>query len=181
VLLAGINFTCIIRDLCPQYFAALYGDLHAENRDSSVPSTPRRSRAQQGGRLIGHPKQWRRIATRHKKRAATYLAMLTLASIVLWLESADTSQASCYPPSSRISPGVRGWILKSWRGESDHPDNPTSPPEARAMSRAGGCAASWGRARRSNRSEPSCERRTRREENERADLCGRGAAPRARP
>jgi transposase len=36
-------------------------------------------------RLIGHLKQWRRIATRYEKRAETYLAMLTLASIVLWL------------------------------------------------------------------------------------------------
>lgn len=36
-------------------------------------------------RLIGRFKQWRRIATRYEKRAATYLAMLTLASIVLWL------------------------------------------------------------------------------------------------
>jgi transposase len=36
-------------------------------------------------RLIGCLKQWRRIATRYEKRAASYLAMLTLASIVLWL------------------------------------------------------------------------------------------------
>jgi len=32
-------------------------------------------------------KQWRRIATRYDKRAETYLAFLTLASIVLWLGS----------------------------------------------------------------------------------------------
>jgi transposase len=36
-------------------------------------------------RLIGRLKQWRRIATRYEKRAANYLAMLTLAAIVLWL------------------------------------------------------------------------------------------------
>ncbi len=36
-------------------------------------------------RLIGRLKQWRRIATRYEKRAATYIAMLKLASIVLWL------------------------------------------------------------------------------------------------
>ena len=32
-------------------------------------------------------KQWRRIATRYDKRAETYLAFLTLASIILWLGS----------------------------------------------------------------------------------------------
>jgi len=36
-------------------------------------------------RLIGRLKQWRRVATRYEKRASNYLAMLTLASIVLWL------------------------------------------------------------------------------------------------
>jgi transposase len=36
-------------------------------------------------RLINCLKQWRRIATRYEKRAANYLAMLTLAAIVLWL------------------------------------------------------------------------------------------------
>ena len=36
-------------------------------------------------RLIGRLKQWRRIATRYKKRAANYLAMLTLVSVILWL------------------------------------------------------------------------------------------------
>ncbi|MBW3624184.1 MAG: transposase, partial [Armatimonadetes bacterium] len=32
-------------------------------------------------------KQWRRIATRYDKRAETYLALLSLASIILWLSS----------------------------------------------------------------------------------------------
>lgn len=36
-------------------------------------------------RLVGRLKQWRRIATRYEKRAASYLAMLTLAAIILWL------------------------------------------------------------------------------------------------
>jgi transposase len=36
-------------------------------------------------RLINRLKQWRRIATRYEKRAANYLAMLTLAAILLWL------------------------------------------------------------------------------------------------
>lgn len=36
-------------------------------------------------RLVGRLKQWRRIATRYDKRAMNYLAMLTLAAIVLWL------------------------------------------------------------------------------------------------
>ncbi len=36
-------------------------------------------------RLIGRLKQFRRIGTRHKKRAANYLAMITVAAILLWL------------------------------------------------------------------------------------------------
>ena len=36
-------------------------------------------------RLIGRIKQYRRIATRYEKRASSYLAMLTLAAILLWL------------------------------------------------------------------------------------------------
>lgn len=36
-------------------------------------------------RLIGRLKQFRRIATRYEKRAANYLAMTTVATILLWL------------------------------------------------------------------------------------------------
>lgn len=36
-------------------------------------------------RLINRLKQFRRVATRYEKRATNYLAMLTLAAIVLWL------------------------------------------------------------------------------------------------
>jgi transposase len=36
-------------------------------------------------RLINRRKQYRRIATRYEKRAANYLAMLTLAAILLWV------------------------------------------------------------------------------------------------
>jgi transposase len=36
-------------------------------------------------RLVNRLKQFRRIATRYEKRAANYLAMLTLAAITLWL------------------------------------------------------------------------------------------------
>ncbi len=36
-------------------------------------------------RLINRLKQWRRIATRYEKRAANYLAMVTVAAILLWL------------------------------------------------------------------------------------------------
>ena len=36
-------------------------------------------------RLINRLKQFRRVATRYEKRAANYLAMLTLAAITLWL------------------------------------------------------------------------------------------------
>ncbi|RMF68259.1 MAG: IS5/IS1182 family transposase, partial [Cyanobacteria bacterium J069] len=36
-------------------------------------------------RAINRLKQFRRIATRYEKRAENYLAMLTLASILLWL------------------------------------------------------------------------------------------------
>lgn len=35
--------------------------------------------------LINRLKQFRRIATRYEKRAANYAAMLTIASILLWL------------------------------------------------------------------------------------------------
>lgn len=36
-------------------------------------------------RLFSRLKQFRRVATRYEKRAANYLAMLTIAAIVLWL------------------------------------------------------------------------------------------------
>jgi transposase len=36
-------------------------------------------------RLVNRLKQFRRIATRYEKRAVNYLAMLTLAAIMLWL------------------------------------------------------------------------------------------------
>jgi transposase len=36
-------------------------------------------------RLIARLKQFRRVATRYEKRAANYLAMLTIAAIILWL------------------------------------------------------------------------------------------------
>jgi transposase len=36
-------------------------------------------------RLINRLKEFRRIATRYEKRAANYLAMLTVAAITLWL------------------------------------------------------------------------------------------------
>jgi transposase len=36
-------------------------------------------------RLINRLKQWRRIATRYEKRAVNYLAMLSIAAILLWL------------------------------------------------------------------------------------------------
>jgi transposase len=36
-------------------------------------------------RLINRLKQHRRIATRYEKRAAHYLAMLTVAALLLWL------------------------------------------------------------------------------------------------
>lgn len=42
-------------------------------------------------RLINRLKQYRRVATRYEKRAANYLAMVTLAAVRLWLrEFADT-------------------------------------------------------------------------------------------
>ncbi|WP_174451727.1 transposase [Azospirillum baldaniorum] len=36
-------------------------------------------------RRIGRLKQFRRTATRYKKRAANYLVMITVAAILLWL------------------------------------------------------------------------------------------------
>ncbi len=42
-------------------------------------------------RLINRLKQFRRVATRYEKRAANYLAMVTLAAVRLWLKGfADT-------------------------------------------------------------------------------------------
>ncbi len=37
-------------------------------------------------RCILRLKQWRRVATRYEKRAANYLAMVTLAAIMIWLK-----------------------------------------------------------------------------------------------
>jgi transposase len=34
---------------------------------------------------VGRLKQCRRVATRYEKRAANFLAMITLAAILLWL------------------------------------------------------------------------------------------------
>lgn len=36
-------------------------------------------------RLVNRLKQFRRVATRYEKRAVNYLAMVTIAAIVLWL------------------------------------------------------------------------------------------------
>jgi transposase len=36
-------------------------------------------------RLINRSKQFRHIATRYEKRAVNYLAMLTIAAIMVWL------------------------------------------------------------------------------------------------
>ena len=36
-------------------------------------------------RLVNRLKAYRRVATRYEKRAASYLAMLTLAALLLWL------------------------------------------------------------------------------------------------
>jgi len=41
-------------------------------------------------RLIGRLKQFRRVATRYEKRAVNYLAMLTIAAIMLWLSYLKT-------------------------------------------------------------------------------------------
>jgi transposase len=35
--------------------------------------------------MINRLKQFRRVATRHEKRGENYLAMLTIAAILLWL------------------------------------------------------------------------------------------------
>ena len=37
-------------------------------------------------RTINRLKGWRRVATRYEKRDVNYLAMVTIAAIVLWLE-----------------------------------------------------------------------------------------------
>jgi hypothetical protein len=43
--------------------------------------------------LVGCLKQWRRIAARHEKRAASYLAMLALATFVFDFNCAHTPRA----------------------------------------------------------------------------------------
>ena len=40
-------------------------------------------------RLFNRLKQFRRVATPYEKRAASYLAMVTLASILVWLRFAE--------------------------------------------------------------------------------------------
>lgn len=35
-------------------------------------------------------KQWRGVATRYEKKAATYRAMVVIAALMLWLDSSDT-------------------------------------------------------------------------------------------
>ena len=55
-----------------------------ERRDPAFDRTAYRER-NRVERLINKLKQFRRIATRYEKRAANYLAMITLASILLWL------------------------------------------------------------------------------------------------
>jgi transposase len=52
-------------------------------RTTMISDLPRERNAVE--RLINRLKQFRRIATRYEKRAANYLAMLTLAAILLWL------------------------------------------------------------------------------------------------
>jgi transposase len=42
-------------------------------------------RRNRGERLVNQLKQFRRIATRYEKRTSCYLAMLTIAAVVLWL------------------------------------------------------------------------------------------------
>ena len=44
-------------------------------------------------RLINRLKQFRRLATRYEKRAANYLAMLTIAAIMLWSRAETRSPA----------------------------------------------------------------------------------------
>jgi transposase len=51
-------------------------------RQFDRPAYRRRNRVE---RLIGRLKHFRRIATRYEKRAANYLAMVTLGMILLWL------------------------------------------------------------------------------------------------
>jgi transposase len=52
-----------------------------------LPSFDRAAYRERNGveRLINRLKQFRRIATRYEKRAASYYAMLTVAAILLWL------------------------------------------------------------------------------------------------
>lgn len=42
-------------------------------------------------RCMNRLKQWRSVATRYEKRATNYRAMVVIASLMLWLNSSDTS------------------------------------------------------------------------------------------
>ncbi len=56
----------------------------AVDAEGADPATPLGA-ADLGLRLINRLKQYRRIATRHEKRAANYIAMVTLGMTMLWL------------------------------------------------------------------------------------------------
>jgi len=43
------------------------------------------TRVQSSARCINRLKQWRRVATRYDKRDVNYLAMVTIAAIMVWL------------------------------------------------------------------------------------------------
>lgn len=72
---------------------------HALRRQGTTPIIPKRKNAKRKPRfnrglyrernrierLINRLKQFRRIATRYEKRAENYLAMLTIAAMLIWL------------------------------------------------------------------------------------------------
>jgi transposase len=57
----------------------------AEGDRETTPAAQSRRKRNRIERLVNQLKRHRRIATRYEKRAAHYLAMLTLASLLLWL------------------------------------------------------------------------------------------------
>ena len=80
----GYSYERIRRYLARRGIAAVIPLRSDQGRDPGFDRETYRQR-NRVERLIGRLKQWRRITTRYEKRAANYLAMLTLAAIVLWL------------------------------------------------------------------------------------------------
>ena len=80
----GYNSATVRRYLRRRRIGAVIPSKKNERRRPSFDSAAYRER-NAVERLINRLKQFRRVATRYEKRAVHYRAMLTLATILLWL------------------------------------------------------------------------------------------------